>query len=89
MIAFRQSGLTHSWPGTLKLIAFRATSVVCNMREDSCQPSVATDVAMPLLLVIAVSCEIMRRAVIGCAVPAGSHIGGFGSNRVVLTDSSA
>ena len=89
MIAFRQSGPTHCWPCTLHIIALRATMLPRNSRHDLCHPSVATDMAMPLLLVIAICCEVMRCAIIGCAVPAGSHIGGFGSNRVVLTDSSA
>jgi len=89
MIAFRQSGQLHFWPCMLQIIALRATSLTDDTRADSCQPFVATDVAMPLLPATAVSCEVMRCAIIGCAVPAGSHIGGFGSNRVVLTDSSA
>jgi len=44
---------------------------------------------MPLLCEIAVSCEVMWCAIIGCAVPAGSHVGSFESNRVVLTPSFA
>jgi hypothetical protein len=89
MIAFCQSGQPLSWPCTLHIIALRATILPRNSRQDLCQPFVATDVAMPLLSVMAVSCEVMWCAIIGCAVPAGSHTGGFGSNRVMLTDSFA
>ena len=89
MIALSQGGLPHLWPCTLELTTLRATRFLSNAMIDSCQPFVATDWAMPLLPAIAGSCEVMWCAIIGCAVPGGSHIGGFGSNRVMLTHSFA
>ena len=85
VITLSQGGLLHPWPCTLEIIALRTPRFLTNAMADSCQPFVATDWAMPLLCEIAVSCEVMWCAIIGCAVPAGSHVGSLGSNRVVLT----
>ena len=89
MIAFRQGGMTHLWPCALEIIALRTTRFLSSATMNMCQPFVATDWAMPLLPAIAGSCEVMWCAIIGCAVPGGSHIRGFGSQRVVLTYSLA
>jgi len=89
MVAFRQGGMMPLWPCTLEVIALRATRFLSNASMDLCLPCVATDWATPLLPAIAGSCEVMWCAIIGCAVPGGSHIGGFGSNRVMLTHSFA
>ena len=89
MVAFRQGGMPHLWPCTIEVIALRATRFLSNAIIDSCQPFVATDWAVPLLLEMAGSCEVMWCAFIGCAVPAGSHIRGFIGHRVMLTHSPA
>jgi len=85
MVAFCQRGMSHLWPCTLELTALRATRVTSNAIIDLCQPFVATDWAVPLLLEMAGSCEVMWCAFIGCAVPAGSHIRGSSGHRVMLT----
>jgi len=89
MIALSQGGMTHLWPCTLEVIALRTTRFLSDAIIYLCQPFVATDWAMPLLCEMTISCEVMWCVIIGCAVPGGSHIGSFGSNRVVLTHSLA
>ena len=66
MIALSQSGMLYFWPCTLEVIALRATSFeLSSAMINSCQPSVAADWAMPLLLKVTVSCDIMWCAFIG------------------------
>ena len=89
MIAIRQGGMTHLWPCTPEVVALWATSFLSDAMINSCRPFVATDWAMPLLYEIAVSCEVMWCAIIGCVVPTGSHVRRCGSKRVMLTHSFA
>ena len=85
MVAFRQGGMSHLWPCTPEVTTLRAARFTSYAVTDLCQPFVATDWAVPLLFEMAGSCEVMWCAFVGCAVPAGSHIRGFSSHRVMLT----